>query len=385
MARTLAVPTECWVDAHAPDEGGGLDRGEGLRDALHLRLRHAGDVLDGLGIVFLDLLADIVHAVNARGDEVLVFPAVLEDVPHQAPDHGDVGAGAEADIIGGVGGSAGQARVKDDDVGALDFLAFEDVLHRDRVSLGSVGAHEEHGLGVADVVIGVRHRAVAPGVRDTCDRGGVADAGLMVDVVRAPESSELAEQVGALIGELGGPQQINRIRAGLVADLHHLVADLVDRDIPADALPLTIDQLHRVLDAAVAMDQLAHRGALGAVAAAVDRAFPGRLLANPDAIGDLGLDRAADRAMGADVLDDLGAGRGTEASGGFSLADGADLQGTGGGDATCDEAGAAQEGAAVHHPGREASHGGLQLAALNIGRFALDEHWFRPSQYRLTR
>ena len=38
-----------------------------------------------------------------------------------------------------------------------------------------------------DVVVAVRHRAVAPGVRDTGDRGGVTDTRLVVAVVGPPE------------------------------------------------------------------------------------------------------------------------------------------------------------------------------------------------------
>ncbi len=51
--------------------------------------------------------------------------------------------------------------------------------------------------------------------------------------------------------------------------------------------------------------QLAHRGALGAMRAAVDRAVPGRLLADPDAVLHFGDHGAADRAMRADVLFDF--------------------------------------------------------------------------------
>jgi hypothetical protein len=102
-----------------------------------------------------DFGADLVHAVDALGDELLVLPAVLEDVPQDAPDHRDVGAGAEADVVGGMGRGAGEARVDDDDVGALLFLAGQDVLQRHRVRLGRVRAHEDHGLRIADVVVAV--------------------------------------------------------------------------------------------------------------------------------------------------------------------------------------------------------------------------------------
>src|SRR5260370_9940161 len=169
---------------------------------------------------------------------------------------------------------------------------------------GRVAAHDDLRLGVADVVETIGHRAVAPGVGDAGDRGRMADAGLVVGVVGAPEGAQFAEQIGALVGELGRAQPVDRIRPRFLADRHELVADLVDRLVPLHPGPFALDELQRVFEAALAGDELAHRGALGAMRPAVDRAVPARLLADPDAIGDLGGDRAADRAMGADAFAD---------------------------------------------------------------------------------
>ncbi len=171
---------------------------------------------------------------------------------------------------------------------------------------GGIRSHEDNGLRVSDVVVGVGHRAVAPGIRDAGDRGRMADASLVIDRVGAPERRELAEQIAALIGEFRGAEQIDGVGAGLGADLEHLVADLVDGLIPRQALPLTIDQLHRIFQPAIAMHEFADRGALGAMRAAIDRAIPGRLLTDPDAVLNLGDHGAADRAMRADVLFDFG-------------------------------------------------------------------------------
>src|SRR6185503_18543245 len=108
--------------------------------------------------------ADVVHAVDALFDELLVLPAVLEDVPEHAPDHRNVGAGTDAHIFGRVCRGAGHARIDHDHVRALHFLAFEQVLQRHRMRLGGVAAHDDHGLGIADVGVAVGHRAVAPGI-----------------------------------------------------------------------------------------------------------------------------------------------------------------------------------------------------------------------------
>ena len=72
------------------------------------------------GVPLLDLLADVVHAVDALFDELLVFPAVLEDVPEHSVDDRNVGAGTQPHIFRGMRGGAGQARIDDDEVRAIE-------------------------------------------------------------------------------------------------------------------------------------------------------------------------------------------------------------------------------------------------------------------------
>ena len=135
--------------AHAPDEGRGPLLGEGLGDLLQLLAGNAGDALDFFRRPLGDFGADLVHAVDALRDELLVFPAIVEDVVQHAPDHGDVGAAAESDIFGGVRGGAGEARVEHEHVGAVDLLAGQDVLQRHRMRFGGIRSHEDDGLRVA--------------------------------------------------------------------------------------------------------------------------------------------------------------------------------------------------------------------------------------------
>src|SRR5690606_22172355 len=101
--------------------------------------------------------------------------------------------------------------------------------------------------------------------------------------------------------KLGGAEPINGIRPGLLPNFHQLVADVADRLVPGDALPLSIDEFHWVLEPAVTVHELTNAGALGAVRTAIDRAVPGRLLARPDAVLDFTDHRAADRAVRTDV------------------------------------------------------------------------------------
>ena len=71
-----------------------LPYADDIRHPPEIRLGDAGDALDLCRIVFLHLLADLVHSPDALADELLILPAVLEDMPHDPPDYGDVGARA---------------------------------------------------------------------------------------------------------------------------------------------------------------------------------------------------------------------------------------------------------------------------------------------------
>ena len=114
----------------------------------------------------------------------------------------------------------------------------------------------------------------------------------MISVVRTPQGVELAEQVGLLVIELGGPQPVNGIGAGLLPNLEHLVADLIDRLFPADPHPFAPDQFGRVLQAPFAMAMLTHGCAFGAVCPQVKRVIESRLLANPHPVVHFSIDTA---------------------------------------------------------------------------------------------
>ena len=339
--------------AHAPDEGRRTFLRKGLGDLAQLGTRHAGDALGFFRRPFGDFGAHEIHADNAALDEGLVFPAVLEDVPHHAPDHGNVRARADADKFRGVGRRAREARIEHDHIGAVDLLAGQHMLQRHGMGFGRIRPHEDDGLGVADVIVGIGLRAITPGVGDARHRGRMADAGLMVDRVRAPEGAELAEEIGTLVGEFRGAQQIDGIGTALGADLVHLVADLADGLVPAHAGPFAIHELHRIFQAAITMHELAHRGPLGAMRATVDRAVIGGLLPDPDAVLHFRHDAAADRAMGADVFLDLALDARSHRAG-LGAAHGTQRQRAQSSDATGSKTRTAQERAAVEDAGSQA-------------------------------
>ena len=231
--------------AHCPDKRGRLLVSEDVGDVLDLGFGQAGDALDLVRRPFRNFLADILDAVDALVDEFLVLPAVLENVPEHPIDGRDMHSGPHPNIFGCVRRGSRHARVDDDQVGAVEFLAFENVLQRNRMRLGGIAAHQQDGLGVADVVVAVGHRTVAPGIGDPGDGGGVTDARLMIGIVRSPEGGELAIEIGGFVCELGRTEPVDRIRARLLANIQKLVADLIDRLIPRKPLPLAVHQLLR--------------------------------------------------------------------------------------------------------------------------------------------
>src|SRR5262249_4280888 len=163
------------------------------------------------------------------------------------------------------------------------------------VRFRGVSTHDDHGSGIADIVEAVCHRAVAPGVGYAGDGGRMADARLVIGIVGAPERAELAKQIRAFVGEFRRSQPIDRIGPGLGADVEQLAAALVDGLTPGTPRPLPAGELHRITQAAFAVDQFAYGRALGAMRAAIDRTVPTRLLSDPHAVSDLSRDGAADR------------------------------------------------------------------------------------------
>ena len=250
------------------------------------------------------------------------------------------------------------------------------------MGLGGVRPDEEHALGVHQVVVRVGHGAIAPGVRDTRHGRGVADAGLVIHVVRAEHRHELAEHVGLLVVVLGGAQPEHRVRAAFLADGEKLVADLVDGLFPGDLAVLAVHQLHRGLEAVRMLRHavLAHRGALGAVRPQVEGGIEDRLLADPHAVLHVSVDGTAHRAVRADGALHLDlAARGGR--GGIGLADHVERQlarerGGAGRDAR-----SLQEGAAVDGLRPEGIHGaGKRVGALGPAfGFAVEQHG-RPPQ-----
>src|SRR5271163_1330368 len=86
--------------AHRPDQRCRAFFGKYFGDVLDLCRRQTCDALDLVGRPLVDLLADLVEAVNSLADEFLVLPAVFENMPKHAVDGRNMRTGANADIVG---------------------------------------------------------------------------------------------------------------------------------------------------------------------------------------------------------------------------------------------------------------------------------------------
>src|SRR6202023_3042523 len=153
--------------------------------------------------------------------------------------------------------------------------------------------------------------------------------------------------IGPFVGELGRAEPVDRFRSRRLSDREQLVADFVDGLIPRDSRPLAVDEFHRIFETSLAVHKFAHGCTFRAVRAAIDRAIPARLLADPDAVRDPCRDGAADRAMGTDILTHLDRRTCGRRRAGFGFAHAPERQYAQGREPAGNETRAAQERAAV--------------------------------------
>ena len=131
--------------------------------------------------------------------------------------------------------------------------------------LGCVGADVHRDLAVLHVVVRIGHRTVAPGIGYTSHRGGVANTGLVVAIVRAKVAHKFAQQIRLFVVVLGRTDPIHAVGSTGFAQVEQLGCYFVQRRVPTDALVLAVDQLHGVTQAELAMAMLAQCGALRAM------------------------------------------------------------------------------------------------------------------------
>src|SRR5262249_40399061 len=115
-------------------------------------------------------------------------------------------------------------------------------------------------------------------------------------------------------------------------------------------------------------------GAVRGVRAAIDGTVPSRFLFDPHAVGHVGDDRAADRAMRADILADRHRGAGSRRWTGLRLADSTDRQSSDRGEAAGDDARSAQKTATIEIATCLRPERCIERAAAKVALCPLDQH-----------
>ena len=169
-------------DAHAPEHHGALGTGEGAGDLAQGLGRDAAQGRHGLGRVVGEVGRQALEALGVGLDVLGVVEALGHDHVHDRVEHGHVAAGLELQHPGGVALHGLAARVHDHQPGALLGRLLE-VGGGDRVVLGRVGADDHDQIGMERVGEGGGDGTGADALHQRRHRGGVAEAGAVVDIV----------------------------------------------------------------------------------------------------------------------------------------------------------------------------------------------------------
>jgi hypothetical protein len=256
-------------DAHRVEDRTGLRSAEpfgGLLEALDRDTGDLRDVLKAVSVLHDDFLEFLV-VLRALRDELLVLPAVLDDLLHQAVQDSNVAAGDERHVEIGLAGGCGVARVGVDDLCTV-LLRLDNLAADERVLLEGVGAEDEEALRFGDVEDRVGHRTRAEGARKTGDGGRVAEPGAVVDVPGLHDAAgELHHQVVLFVRDPGRCERGKLV--GLVG--LELLCDQVVSLVPGrlDELAVLLDE--RLRQAVGAVHELVGVGALRADLPLVDR------------------------------------------------------------------------------------------------------------------
>ena len=157
MLRTAHTPNKCArpIISHQ------------FRNTLKLRPRNASDTLCFSRSPLLDLSQYIFHAIYALANKFFIFPLVLKNVPHDAPNQSDIRSRTKAYILICVRSGTCKPRVTNDNRSIVLLFGFHQMHKRNRVSFSWVSTNDKNCFGIMNVIVGVCHRTVAPGVCNT--------------------------------------------------------------------------------------------------------------------------------------------------------------------------------------------------------------------------
>ncbi len=120
--------------------------------------------------------------------------------------------------MGGMTGKGLTPRVHDDELGTCLGRVLEE-RRRDRVIDGRIRPDDDDDVRVRGLCERCCDRARADAFQQGCNRGGMAQARAVVDVVRAEtDADQFLDQIGFFVRTLGGPEPGQRPASVLVLD-----------------------------------------------------------------------------------------------------------------------------------------------------------------------
>ena len=219
-------------DAHPPED----DRRFGARiGPRHLAQGRGVDAAD-FGHLFRGVVAHVLlqrrEILGVGLDVLAVVEALLDDRVQHRVEHRDVARRLEAQHLGGIARHHLAARVHHEQFGAALRSLLEE-RGRNRMIFRGSCADDDDDLGIGRGGEGGGDRARADPLHQGGDRGGVAQARAVIDVVAAETGAhQLLEQVGLLVGALGRAEPGERALPIPVADQREPRGGAVERLLP---------------------------------------------------------------------------------------------------------------------------------------------------------
>ena len=201
---------------------------------------HAVDFLQFIQIKGPQPSFKIAPVFAAFGDEIPVHVARCEDVVGEHVKQRHIGAGAELQVVRGVGHKFDHPGV-DDDEGHSLHGALLDLGSGHRMAFGRIRSYHEHAVGVFQINNTIGRSTGAEGFLHAPCRRAVADAGAGVDVIGAKHRADkLLHQIVFLIGAARGTDPADGIPAVLVLDAGEIFHDVIVSFIPRRLLEMAI-------------------------------------------------------------------------------------------------------------------------------------------------
>ena len=199
--------------AHTPEDHARLTAGKYSRDIAQGFRVNAANIGHFLRAEAFQMRTLCVPIFCVAVDVFLIIEAFLHDHMHDGVEHAHIRPGPELQHMAGKAFEGLSARIHDNQLSA----AFGELLkigRRNGMIFDWIGPNDNRNIGVFNLVKGRGYRARADVLHQSCDAGGVAEAGAMIHVV-VPETlaNEFLEQIGFFIGTFSRTKARNGVAA----------------------------------------------------------------------------------------------------------------------------------------------------------------------------